>query len=105
MEFFIYVIPFFLLLIGLEYGYGRRSGKQYYRFSDTLTNLSLGLGTQIVDKFSMLLLMGVYYWFYQQWGLFTDYLQPSWGAALLSIVVYDLCYYWIHRLGHECNLF
>ena len=38
-----FAVPFFLLLIFIEYVYGVRTGKNNYRVSDTFTSLGLGL--------------------------------------------------------------
>ncbi|MCY7357816.1 MAG: sterol desaturase family protein, partial [Rudanella sp.] len=29
----------------------------------------------------------------------------TWWSWVLAFVLYDLCYYWAHRMSHEVNLF
>ena len=48
MDYVAYAVPFFLLLIVLELGYGFFIKKNNYRISDTLTSLSLGSISQYV---------------------------------------------------------
>lgn len=99
----LWAIPVFLLLIFVEYRVGKRRGRQLYRLHDTLTNLSIGIGNQAVGLFFKALLLGVYFWLYQRFGLFKEALAPSWWSVLLCLVLFDGAYYWAHRWSHEWN--
>jgi hypothetical protein len=39
---------------------------------------------------------------HEQLALFQ--IEPSWWVWLTAFVLYDFCYYWKHRLGHEMNI-
>jgi sterol desaturase/sphingolipid hydroxylase (fatty acid hydroxylase superfamily) len=93
-------IPIFFLLIGLEVWIDHRRGTGAYRLSDALSSLSIGGLSQITGFYSKAVVILLY-------GLAFDHLAvialPAgdwrvWGAAVL---IYDFCYYWNHRCGHE----
>ena len=50
-----YAIPFFILLMGVEYAYGRARGRNTYRLADTVNSLSLGT----LSRLSGLVKLGV----------------------------------------------
>lgn len=96
--------PVFLLLIAVEYLVGRWRGRNTYRLNDALSSIGLGIMSQVVGVLTKALTVGIYTVAHQHlalWDLPADALWV-WVAGLL---LYDLCYYWHHRLGHECALF
>lgn len=99
-------VPFFFVLIGLELLWARRRGVSVYRFTDTLTDLSCGITSQVVLIFWAALQLAIYDSVYRHAHLLT--LTPSWGRPWLPWVVafigVDLLYYWWHRLSHEVNV-
>jgi sterol desaturase/sphingolipid hydroxylase (fatty acid hydroxylase superfamily) len=97
-------VPFFLLLIAIEYLVGRARGRNTYRLNDTVNSLSLGLLSQVVNLFTRLLRIGIYAVVATHaaiWQLPAD----QWWVWVAGIVAYDFCYYWNHRLGHEMAIF
>ncbi len=99
----IFAVPVFLLMMAAEFAIARRRGLPLYRAADTVSSLSLGIVSQLVGVFTKLATLGIYTLVYQHaalWQLPAD--SPAvWVGALLA---YDLCYYWVHRLGHEVNI-
>jgi sterol desaturase/sphingolipid hydroxylase (fatty acid hydroxylase superfamily) len=95
--------PVFLALIALEWWVGQRRGRQTYRVHDALASIGLGITSQLAGVLSRVLGLGVYALVFQHaapWRL--DAGSPwVWVAALL---LYDLAYYWHHRLGHRVAL-
>lgn len=95
--------PVFLLLIAVEVVVGLRRGRNTYRLHDALASIGLGILSQIVGVFTKLATLGLYVLVFEHlapWHLPAD--APwVWIAGLL---LYDLCYYWRHRLGHTCAL-
>lgn len=95
-----YAVPFFLLAICLEWAWGLVRRRNTYRINDTVSSLMLGILSQ-AQKFVVLGVgAGVYQWASEitavpQWR--TDH----WFTWVLAFVLYDLCYYWLHRFGHE----
>jgi sterol desaturase/sphingolipid hydroxylase (fatty acid hydroxylase superfamily) len=95
--------PVFLLLIAAEALVGLRRGHNTYRVSDAMNSIGLGIMSQIVGVFTKLMTVGIYsavYHHVSMWQLPSDALWV-WLAGLL---LYDLCYYWLHRAGHTVSL-
>ena len=99
----IFAVPVFLLMMAAEVAIARHRGLTLYRPADTVASLSLGIVSQLVGVFTKVATLGIYTLVYSHaalWQLPAD--SPVvWLGALL---VYDLCYYWVHRLGHEVNI-
>ncbi len=95
--------PVFFLLIGIELLVAKLRGRDAYAGNDAINSIGLGAISQLVAVFTKLLTIGIYAWCAQRFALFE---LPAgnvlvWIGALLG---YDLCYYWLHRLGHEVNI-
>jgi sterol desaturase/sphingolipid hydroxylase (fatty acid hydroxylase superfamily)/poly(3-hydroxybutyrate) depolymerase len=98
-------VPFFFVLIGIELLVAKGRGVSVYRFTDTLTDLSCGITSQVTLIFWAALQLAIYDWVHRHAHLAS--LTPSWGRPWLPWVVafigVDLLYYWWHRLSHEVN--
>lgn len=96
-------IPVFFLLMIVELTYGILTGKNNYRLNDTITSINTGL----ISRFPTLLNLGFQ-------GMVFSYAATSLNLGLLpesspltwifAFILYDLCYYWMHRLHHEYKL-
>ncbi|MDG2421367.1 MAG: sterol desaturase family protein [Gammaproteobacteria bacterium] len=96
-------VPIFLFLIVVEYFYGLKVGKNNYKLSDTFTSLGLGL----ISRFPAMLNLGFQ-------GTVFVYVGSSLNLKLLPLdnpftwiigfVLYDLSYYWMHRIHHEVKI-
>jgi alkylglycerol monooxygenase len=96
--------PVFFVLIFFEFLWGLRKGRNTYALSDTINSLSLGILSQITAFFGRSLRIGLYVLAYQWLQPHTLALQSFWHSALgwlAALLLYDLCYYWLHRLSHE----
>lgn len=103
MDFTIYAVPFFILAMGVELIYGIRRARNTYRVNDAVSSLFLGSLSQ-ARKF---ITLGVGGYVYQQLALHFSMPQMDpgyWWTWLLATVLYDFCYYWLHRLGHERSI-
>ncbi|WP_449427189.1 sterol desaturase family protein [Rhodanobacter umsongensis] len=95
--------PVFFLLIGIELLVAKLRGRHAYASNDAMNSIGLGVISQIVGVFSKLLTFGIYAWCVQHLAFFALPADSFWvwaGALLL----YDFCYYWLHRCGHEVNI-
>lgn len=103
MKLILYTVPFFFVLIAVELLADRWRAMHTYRLADTISSLSAG----VLSTTTGLLTKGV--------GLITyalalKYLallqlpEDSLWVWLFAFVLYDFCYYWHHRLGHERNV-
>ncbi|NUN15262.1 MAG: sterol desaturase family protein [Myxococcales bacterium] len=96
-------IPFFIVLIGIEIWVAWKRRLPVYRLSDTLTDLSCGIGQQALT----VLIQGGLFWLYSfvstRFGLVSfEVSDPiSWIVSFLGV---EIGYYWWHRLSHEVNL-
>jgi sterol desaturase/sphingolipid hydroxylase (fatty acid hydroxylase superfamily) len=96
--------PFFLGLIALELAIGLARGRNTYRLHDALSSIGLGMLSQLFGLFTKLLAIGIYTASYEHIALFrlpVDSISVWVGALLM----YDLCYYWLHRAGHRVGIF
>ena len=96
-------VPVFLFLIIVEYFYGLKVGKNNYKLADTFTSLGLGL----ISRFLPMLNIGF------QGAVFV-YVGANLNLKLLPLdnpltwivgfLLYDLSYYWMHRMHHEIKI-
>jgi alkylglycerol monooxygenase len=119
-------IPFFFLLIFIELIVTRFMKRDYYRISDSINDLSMGIVQQLTGIFvrttifaGYLLLYDFLYHNYRflDWGLdgmivgmiagqgLSEYSDSMvWTLVASSVVGFllvDLAYYWFHRMSHQ----
>jgi sterol desaturase/sphingolipid hydroxylase (fatty acid hydroxylase superfamily) len=95
--------PVFFLLIGVELLVGLRRGRNTYRLSDALNSIGLGIMSQLVGLLTKLMAIGVYAIVFEHAALVRLSPASPW-VWLAGLLLYDLCYYWHHRLGHTVAL-
>lgn len=100
MNLVVYALPFFGIAILVELAYGFIKQRNTYRLNDSVSSLFLGVLSQ-ARRFITLGVGGYfYYWVTQYFSL--ELMDAShWFTWVLAMVLYDFCYYWLHRLGHE----
>jgi sterol desaturase/sphingolipid hydroxylase (fatty acid hydroxylase superfamily) len=103
MDLILLAVPFFFVLIAVELVADRVRGQRNFTLADSINSLSTG----VLSTSTGLLTKGV--------GLLTYALAwehlallrlpaEAWWVWVLAFVLYDFCYYWLHRLGHERNV-
>lgn len=95
--------PVFFALIALELLVAKLRGRVVYHSSDAINSLGLGVISQIVAVFSKLLTLGIYAWCVQRFAVFALPANSIW-VWISALLLYDFCYYWLHRCGHEVNI-
>ncbi|WP_267226549.1 sterol desaturase family protein [Dyella silvae] len=95
--------PVFFALIALELLVAKLRGRTVYHSTDAINSLGLGVISQIVAVFSKLLTLGIYAWCVTHFAIFSLPANSVW-VWITGLLFYDLCYYWLHRAGHEVNL-
>jgi sterol desaturase/sphingolipid hydroxylase (fatty acid hydroxylase superfamily) len=100
MNYILYAVPFFFVLIALELLADRWRGVSSYRLADAINSLSAGVLSTTAGLLTRVVGLFVYTLAWQQLALFELSAEPLW-VWLLAFVFYDFCYYWNHRLGHE----
>lgn len=94
-------VPFFFILIGIELAYNFFKKLHYYRFNDSISNLSQGIGSQMTGLFMKTALFFGYSYIFEHWRLF-DLPNTIWVWIILFIGV-DFFGYWFHRMSHQVN--
>ena len=101
--------PVFLALIALEFAWGWARDRNTYRLNDAIGSIGLGMLSETSKVFTRLLRVGIYGAVYTSVSLVpvgeARAFWTSWYGWLLALLFYDLCYYWLHRAGHECAIF
>ena len=96
-------IPFFIVSMILEIIISYFRGDKLYRFNDSISNLSNGLGQQAMGVFSRVVAMYAYTWFYNNYSL--NLISENTPINFcLAVLVADFAYYWFHRASHRINL-
>src|SRR3712207_5325450 len=94
--------PVFFLLIFIELAVGLLRRRNTYRLNDANNSISLGVLSQISGVFMRLLRIGIYAWLLEHIALFRLPADSLW-VWVSGLLLYDFCYYWLHRMGHEVN--
>ena len=103
MNYVLYAVPFFFLLIALELLLDRWRGVSTYCLADAINSLSAGVLSTTSGLLTKALGVLSYTLAWQYLGLLELPADALW-VWLLAFVFYDFCYYWHHRLGHERNV-
>ena len=96
-------IPGFFVLMAIELAAGARLRRPVYRLNDAINSIGLGMLSQVIGVFTKALIVGIHAWAVQRFALFALPADSpvAWIGALL---LYDFCYYWQHRAGHEVGI-
>jgi sterol desaturase/sphingolipid hydroxylase (fatty acid hydroxylase superfamily) len=94
-------IPIFFIMIGIELAYTVYKKLDYYRLNDSLSNLSQGIGSQLVGIFLKTITFFSYLYIYNNWR-FYEFPNSIWTWLILFTGV-DFFYYWFHRMSHQVN--
>ncbi len=96
------VTPLFFALIALEWLVDRKRNRRSIALADAISSLNLGMLSQTSAVFTVALRVGLYTLAWQHLALWrSDVFWTSWVGWFLALLLYDFCYYWLHRMGHE----
>jgi alkylglycerol monooxygenase len=98
----LYAVPLFFLLIFIEILVEKIKGTNYYRINDSINSLTAGVLSRVTGIVKQLFPLTVYVLVFEQLALFQ--ITSSWWMWVTAFVLYDFCYYWKHRFGHEMNI-
>ncbi len=110
MDLIALAVPFFILALLLELAVDRIKKTGYYRSNDAINSLSAGILSETTGYFTKFVSYVIWGIVLSNFALFEW--QRSWfdaslqGAMLwiLVAVLWDFCYYWRHRFGHEMSI-
>jgi sterol desaturase/sphingolipid hydroxylase (fatty acid hydroxylase superfamily) len=94
-------VPLFLGLMGIEYLVARKTGKNYFGFSSSISNLNVGIAERLLDTFTVGIFYFVYDTLHRHFGIFNIQSGVLLWVSLLLLT--DFIWYWYHRLAHEVN--
>lgn len=97
-----WAIPLFLFFMGIEYWVARKRGWKYFTFSNSITNLNVGIAERLLDTFTVGIFYFVYDYLHRHFGIFNIRSGVLLWIALL--ICTDFIWYWYHRLAHEVNI-
>ncbi|QQX58707.1 sterol desaturase family protein [Pseudomonas chlororaphis] len=103
MNFILYAVPFFFVLIALELLVDRWRGVNNYRVADAINSLSTGALSTTTGLLTKGVGLVTYAFALEHLGLFSLSDESAW-VWVFAFVLYDFCYYWLHRMGHERNI-
>ncbi|MCB0764148.1 MAG: hypothetical protein KDB84_05545, partial [Flavobacteriales bacterium] len=86
MNYIVYSIPLFFVLMAVESGWSAWTGRKVYRLNDLVANLGCGIGSQIVGAFTKTVIFALYMWTYDHWRLVTlENTALTWVVAFLLV--------------------
>ena len=96
-----YAIPVFMIFMAAEFVLGLRGERKLYRFHDAVTNLSCGIGSQLLGLGTG----AVAFLIYSESArtLAPWQVEDSWASWLFLLFAVDLGYYCFHRAAHRIN--
>lgn len=99
-QYLIYVIPLFLFLVIFEMAADAITHKKVYTFEDTITNISLGIGQQIIEALVKTTFAFLFLWVYK----YSVFKIPDTVWTFFAVVlICDFIFYWFHRFSHTVN--
>lgn len=102
MTVILFAIPLFFLLIGIELYLDKRKNTGYYRANDAITSLTAGVLSRVMALGHQLIPLTMYVLVFNEAAL-TELPYSPW-VWVVAFVLYDFCYYWNHRMGHEMSV-
>ncbi len=99
----ILAIPMYFALMGIELVYEAISRKKTYRINDAITNISTGTLQQLTGTFLKIFKIGIYAFVFQHFAFYE--IPTDWTSFIMLFFLWDLCYYWDHRMAHRISLF
>ncbi len=99
----LYAIPFFVVLLLIEVGYGHFVKNQKYRLMDTVSSLSSGLTNIIKDSLGLVLIIVSYPFLLENLAVYS--IESNFMVYLVAFIAIDFGSYWNHRLSHKVNVF
>jgi alkylglycerol monooxygenase len=110
MDLITLAVPFFILALFLELAVDRIKKTGYYRSNDAINSLSAGILSESTGLFTNFVSYVIWGIVLSNFALFEwqrDWFDASLKGAMLWIlaaVLWDFCYYWRHRFGHEVSV-
>ena len=99
----IYAIPFFVLVMLLEFFVTSAKNIKSYTAKDAFSSIAMGLGNVFIGFVSKLFVFAALYYVYENLRIFT--IPIIWWSFIILFFLDDFSYYWFHRTSHENRFF
>ncbi|MBT8252403.1 MAG: sterol desaturase family protein [Flavobacteriaceae bacterium] len=99
----LYAIPFFVILMLIEVGYGHFVKQQKHSLMDTISSLSSGMTNIIKDSLGLVLIIVSYPYLLEHLAIYK--IESSMLVYVIAFIAIDFGSYWNHRLSHKVNIF
>ncbi|GAA4649526.1 sterol desaturase family protein [Kistimonas scapharcae] len=103
MDYILYAIPVFLLLIAIEILATVIRKKDYYRTNDAINSISTGMISTAANLTTKVVTFTIYVAVFEYLAPFQLDASHLW-VWVLGFFLKDFFYYWYHRAGHEINI-
>ena len=97
-----YAIPFFGLLVLIEFGFSKVKGISVLRSFDTISSLSSGLTNSLKEVLGLAVVIISYAWMVDHIAIFQIESKP--WLYIVAFIGLDFAGYWAHRFEHEINI-
>jgi sterol desaturase/sphingolipid hydroxylase (fatty acid hydroxylase superfamily) len=98
-----YAIPFFMVLILIEFMVSRIKNRDVINSFDTVSSLSSGLTNSLKEVLGLAVVIVSYDWMVGHLALFE--IESQLSLYIITFIGLDFAGYWAHRFEHEINLF
>ena len=95
-------VPIIFSLIGLEYYFSKKKGKNYFSFTSSISNISIGIAERLAQLFLAGYFILVFQFVYDHFAIFN--IKENIISWIIVFLLTDLIWYWYHRLSHEVNI-
>ena len=103
MSLILFAIPAFFALILLELAIDSRRKTGFYRVNDSINSLTIGVYSRIAGLARAAIPLSFYPLVLDALAIYE--VSATWYWWVIAFVLYDFCYYWNHRFGHEISFF
>lgn len=97
------IFPIFGLFMLIEQAIRFIQHKRFSRISDIVINVGAGLIFVAVRVMLLSVIVPLFYWLYDNYRLVT--LPNCLSTWIISLLLVEFVYYWVHRSLHEINIF
>lgn len=97
-----YAIPFFGVLVLIEFGFSKVKGISVLRSFDTVSSLSSGLTNSLKEVLGLAIVIISYAWMVDHVAIFQIESKP--WLYIATFIGLDFAGYWAHRFEHEINI-
>ena len=102
LNYLAFSIPFFVLLIYIEYYITKKKKLGGFELHSVIANLSVGIAERLLDVFVATVFYFVFDTLQKKYGIFQ--ITPTPLLWVLLLISTDFIWYWYHRLAHEINI-